>query len=100
MGVKREWPTITAMTAFFVVADRSHHCYVSTSGNVRSGLILKKTRPTLFPMFQEYFRIIISHTTLVGMTLILVSFFILILILFLILILILIIILATKSSSI
>ena len=24
MGVKSEWPTITAVTAFFVVADRSH----------------------------------------------------------------------------
>ena len=27
---------------------------------VRSGLILKKTRPTLFPMVQEHFRIIIN----------------------------------------
>ena len=31
--VKIEWPTITAVTPFFVVADRSHHGYVSTSSN-------------------------------------------------------------------
>ena len=35
MGVKSEWPTITAVTAFFVVADRSHHGYVSTSNNMK-----------------------------------------------------------------
>ena len=34
-GVKSEWPTITAVTAFFVVADRSHHGYVSTSNNMK-----------------------------------------------------------------
>ena len=27
-GVKSEWPTITATTAFLVVADNSHHGYV------------------------------------------------------------------------
>ena len=31
--VNSEWPTIMAMTAFFVVADRSHHGYVRTSSN-------------------------------------------------------------------
>ena len=30
-GVKSEWPTITAVTAFLVVVDCSHHGYVSTS---------------------------------------------------------------------
>ena len=33
MGVKSEWPTITVVTAFFVVADRSHHGYASPSSN-------------------------------------------------------------------
>ena len=28
-----EWRTITAVTAFFAVADRSHHAYVSTCSN-------------------------------------------------------------------
>ena len=35
MGVKSEWPTITAVTAFFVVADHSHHGYLSTSNDMK-----------------------------------------------------------------
>ena len=32
-GVKSEWPTITVVTAVFVVADSSHHGYFGTSSN-------------------------------------------------------------------
>ena len=32
-GVKIKWPTITAVAAFFAVADRSDYGYVSTSSN-------------------------------------------------------------------
>ena len=35
IGVNSEWPTITAVTAFFVVAGRSHHGYVSTSKKMK-----------------------------------------------------------------
>ena len=40
-GVKSELPTITAVTAFFVVAYRSHHGYVLPAG-VLAGVSMVK----------------------------------------------------------